>query len=933
MKDPNHVLEQNKQFKSFPDEQNLFAALVQIAPQRVLVFDESLKLCFANQQAIGFFQHTLDQITLSFFSQHYLDGLDLLQPIDSVKRGSLFTHEAQLKIGENYIPSDLRMIFYQGKVAGYFVVTLYEIIEKRFEALLIKEKNKLIESLARFPEENPNAVLRFDAQLALLYANPVGKKFYDSLQNLKAHQQLLLLENAISHTLRQDKLVSLEITIDKSYFQCELLPNQPEGYVNIYVHDITKERLSERKNEEVLKQQVLLSEISFIFNRIDLTYENKVNVAIRKIGTFFNLSRISFFELDSDQITASLTFEWCNDRVQSLKEDLIEVPLEFIPVWKEMLDQDDALFSSHLEVNHDYWRGIIHRTPVLSTLLSPVTDGEVPFGFLSFEECSQARHWDDNSIELIRTTKNLISNEYQRKLDHQTLIRSKLEAEAASKAKEVFLANMSHEIRTPMNVIIGMGNLLFDTHLEEKQKGYLQAIKVSAENLLVIINDILDFSKIQAGKIELEEIPFNLRELVSIIMNSQTVRASEKSLIMECRFDEGIYPGLLGDPFRLNQILLNLLNNAVKFTEKGSILLTCKLIDESPSSNTIYFEVKDTGQGIAHDKMEQIFASFQQGDPSITRKYGGTGLGLTITKELVRLFGATIEMQSEVGVGTSFFFTITFSKSEKPVDDPKKKNPIDKNLLRGKRVLLVEDNEFNRLVAISLLEQWNVTIETAVNGKIALDMLQERTYDVILMDIQMPVMDGLEATEIIREQMHLKIPIIALTANALKSDKDRYLACGMNEYISKPFNPVELFHCLARILNLAKDSELPKIKEPLPTLVSERLFDLTKLEQISAGDQEFFIKMVRLFLSQSEENIEKLSHFGDTGDVSTLKAIVHKMKPSVNIMGINAILNIISKIEKLEGGANLTLEPQRLTDQLIALLETICEGLKEAYPD
>ncbi len=381
----------------------------------------------------------------------------------------------------------------------------------------------------------------------------------------------------------------------------------------------------------------------------------------------------------------------------------------------------------------------------------------------------------------------------------------------SEKFKQQFLANMSHEIRTPMNAILGMARLTLNTPLDGTQEKYLKGIFQSGENLLVIINDILDFSKIEAGKLEFEAIDFSMATSLQTAYDTLRFKAEEKGLDLKIDIDPRIAPFIVGDPVRLNQVILNLAGNSVKFTEKGGVTLRASLIPQSDAKvQRIKIEVIDTGIGIHEDKLGKVFESFSQASSDTNRKFGGTGLGLTISKELVERQKGTIGVASQLGVGTTFWFEIPY-----PVGDgtgvgqkEKKENVVLENL----RILLVEDNAFNQMVATDTLEELikGVTIDLAENGQEALDKVRgtpvqdgmKHPYHIVLMDIQMPVMDGFEATRTIRKlpEPLNKIPIIALTANAIKEEVEKCHECGMDGFVTKPFDPQVLLAKIAELI-------------------------------------------------------------------------------------------------------------------------------------
>lgn len=379
-------------------------------------------------------------------------------------------------------------------------------------------------------------------------------------------------------------------------------------------------------------------------------------------------------------------------------------------------------------------------------------------------------------------------------------------AEQSEKAKEQFLANMSHEIRTPLNAILGMTRLLLDKEPRSDQMRYLNAIKESSDNLLVIINDILDLSKIEAGKIIFENIEFSIRDKANAVMQTLHLISPEKNLDLQLQIDDNVPETIIGDPYRLNQIWMNLAGNAIKFTEKGSVQLCINVQSMSDKQVTLRMEVKDTGIGISPDKLTSIFDMFTQETTSTTRKFGGTGLGLAICKRLIELQGGRIDVQSTPGKGSVFGFDITYKIGSSAKREQDATNGKQKEIrLQDLDILLAEDNEFNTMVAVDTLEGMipGVRIDVAATGKAAVELAIKKHYDLILMDLQMPEMDGYEATRLLRSYNDEKInavPIIAMTASVIQSEVDKCFECGMNAFVGKPFNPDELLEKIAQNL-------------------------------------------------------------------------------------------------------------------------------------
>jgi signal transduction histidine kinase/CheY-like chemotaxis protein len=358
------------------------------------------------------------------------------------------------------------------------------------------------------------------------------------------------------------------------------------------------------------------------------------------------------------------------------------------------------------------------------------------------------------------------------------------------KFRDQFMANMSHEIRTPMNAIVGLTNLLIKSDLNEQQAKYLDVIKKSGQNLLVIINDILDLSKIEAGKMELEQRPFPLRATLESIKLILNIRAEEKNIFLKESIDEGIPDYVVGDETRFTQVITNLLGNAIKFTEKGGVTLKAELLNSIDGKASIKFSVIDTGIGIPQDKIDKIFESFSQASSDTTRKFGGTGLGLTISKQLVELHNSALEVASVPDIGSTFYFTVDFTIAEAPVL-VETTNDAESLDINDKIILLVEDNMFNQMVAVDSIKEIfpTILIDVADNGEMALTMVNEKQYSLVFMDIQLPDMDGFQITREIRKMGFDQLRICAMTASVLKEQIDACYEAGMNDYMMKPFTP------------------------------------------------------------------------------------------------------------------------------------------------
>ncbi|RYY20541.1 MAG: response regulator [Cytophagaceae bacterium] len=491
-------------------------------------------------------------------------------------------------------------------------------------------------------------------------------------------------------------------------------------------------------------------------------------------------------------------------------------------------------------------------------------------------------------------------------------------AEESGRAKETFLANMSHEIRTPMNAILGMSQLLAKTPLSPDQHNYQQAIATSADNLLVIINDVLDLSKLEMGKLTLETIGFAPAELLGQIEQTLTFKAAEKGLSLVIELGKQVPEVVLGDPYRIRQVLLNLAGNALKFTDKGRVTVACTLLSADfgrPShSVAIEFKVTDTGIGIESEHLETIFQEFSQADSSVSRRFGGTGLGLSICRNLVQLMGSEMQISSQKNKGTTMCFTVRLPIGT-PQDLPQQEYAtaeaaVLRQHLHGKQVLLVEDNLFNRQIAKSFLTQAEVQVTEAEHGGQAVELLRHRDFDLILMDVQMPVMNGYVATSVLRKQLGISTPIIALTANAINGEREKCLAAGMNGYLAKPFQEAQLLQILGDWL-LPAGTGLPYLPPPLPEpLANGRagLYSIDDLLKAGQGDPDFVVFMLRTFVESCQEAVQELHQGLREANLSLLKDTAHTLKPSLQHLNAWQVLPPIDKLNRWAG----SFEPEPL---------------------
>lgn len=510
----------------------------------------------------------------------------------------------------------------------------------------------------------------------------------------------------------------------------------------------------------------------------------------------------------------------------------------------------------------------------------------------------------------------LIAEEAKEKAEKATQI-----AEDAVKAKQQFLSNMSHEIRTPMNAIIGFTKVVLKTELTTKQREYLNAIKLSGDALIVLINDILDLAKVDAGKMTFEKIPFKLSVSISAMLHLFETKIQEKNLELSKEYDKNIPEVLLGDPVRLHQIVLNLVSNAVKFTSRGKITVRVQLLKEDDQQVTIQFSIADTGIGIPATKMETIFENFQQASSGTSRLYGGTGLGLAIVKQLVQQQGSTIHVESEINKGSTFTFSLSFPKTNAEAEAEMPLLELDEET-KNIKVLVVEDIALNQLLMKTLLDDFGFERDIAANGRIAIEKLESKSYDVILMDLQMPEMNGFEATEYIRKTMNSRIPIIALTADVTTADLAKCKAVGMNDYIAKPVDERTLY---SKIVSIVKKPAPLKTNMADTNAMAEnekkKYTDLSYLIKRTKADPQLMHEMIAAYLEQTPPLISSMKQSFQSKDWAMLKSAVHKMIPSFAIMGIHNEYETMAK--KIQEYANTQLQDEGIND-LVAQLEAVC---------
>lgn len=814
-----------------------------------------------------------------------------------------------------------------------FTGILIDITEKKLSETRLEEQRKFYEQVLN---HIPSDIAVFDNTHTYLFLNPVaiknpelrqwmiGKKDEDYCRHRNRPPEVLEGRRAtFNKVIQSKKLVSWEEALinnegEKEYHLRHMYPVlDADGEVNI-----------------VIGYGVNISEVKRI--------EEQMRINEKRYRDLFNYSQALICTHDQNGILLSVNPAICESLGYS-RDELVGRPLrQFMPAKESEMLQKDYL---DVVLRDGKSKGVFR-----------IIDRQGRKLFLLFQNYMV----EEKGVEpyVIGFAQDIT----ERVQAENELLLAKQLTENVSKAKEIFLANMSHEIRTPMNGILGIVNLLSKTGMNEQQKNYLYLIKESANNLMVIVNDVLDIEKIGSGKFEFEQIPFRFAEKTVTSIQSFRYKAEEKGL--QLIFSSFLNNDLvvIGDPYRLSQILNNLLNNAIKFTAEGRIVVEIREVSRDADKINIGFSVTDTGIGIDKSKHDSIFEPFMQASTDTTRKFGGTGLGLSICKNLVELMGGHISLKSSLNMGTTFYFEIPYTIGHMEMLVKEEKAPDDYNQIGNKKILVAEDVELNQFIARQIMEPWGIEVSIAVNGKEAVEKVKTTAYDLILMDIQMPEMDGIEATEIIRKMDDASIaniPIIALTANALKGDNHRYFQAGMNDYITKPYTEEKLYAVISKYLLTSKKQpsravpvfEHPKVSiaipEPNATVLIENvkppsgiadealLYDLTMVNTIGKGNEGFAKKMISLFLAQMPGDISKLNLSAQKGEWEAVSKLAHKMKPSIDGMGIGSLKETVREIETgaRSGEAFNETELLRLISEYTSTMEKVLIQLRNAYPE
>ncbi|MBF0529839.1 MAG: response regulator, partial [Deltaproteobacteria bacterium] len=1034
-----------------------------------------------------------------------------LYPSIEEKDGGILAEEsfhANLKTG-THLASTARSLFdTDGNPVGA-IETFRDITEMKRMSDALREREEYFRAVfanagvgivgtddqGRFTQVNDN----FLAFIGYSYEESTGRNIFElihpdhveKIKNISAQQ----INGQISLFQTETRFVRKDGEWRWGDLRSAAIRNKEDTFVAAVttVTDITNRKRAEVEQARKMRSEKAMAAISQALLSASTEAETLVK-ALRHLIVAAQVDRVYVFENFEDnnkELRARLKYEACAPGIPAITQNTEAIDRPYnqgLTRWQTLLGTGQPVMGPIDEFT-DEERQILSMHQTLSSLILPLNIRGEWFGFIGFDDTFLRRDWTSSDLTLLSTTAEIIAAFLARQQSEIEILRAKEKAEEATKAKSDFLANMSHEIRTPMNAIIGMSHLALKTELNTKQYDYVTKINSAAKSLLGIINDILDFSKIEAGKMDMEQVDFDLTEVIENVSNMITIKAQEKeNLEVLYRLDPQVPHFLLGDPLRLSQVLINLGNNAVKFTEKGEIVVNVEMFNRTDSQVTLRFSVRDSGIGLTESQRSKLFQAFAQADSSTTRKYGGTGLGLTISRRLVNMMGGEIWVESQPGVGSTFLFTADFGlgsdkKAERKlalndfigkkvlvIDDnrsareildemlknlkfevslassgadglalieqaarnqpfelvivdwkmpgldgvqtsrrikemsdlpvqpkiilvtshardealkevksaqldqllikpvshsglwdaiadsfgqisdkkkPKTQQDQERELLqpiKGAHILLVEDNEINQQVAQEILEQAGFKITIADNGKKAVTAVTDQDYDLLLMDVQMPVMDGYQATREIRKNPKFKnLPIIAMTASAMIQDKENALASGMNDHVSKPIEPKELFATLVKYIaprpQISAEISPPPALEPSTspiTSVPSETDDVIALAGLDVtlglkrvgGNKKLYRKLLVKFHDEYQRATTEIKTAFENGDRELAQRLAHTAKGVAGNIGAQDLFQVGNELEAaIKHGLNEIDSPLKAFDDALRLVLNSLDSL------
>ena len=793
---------QQKNIDDLNKQEIVFEKFADLLPEMVYEVDLSGKILYANKHGLNFFGFTTKDIESGvyiseIFPESYKEMIDNLKALTSPGQISSNEYYARKKDGILVpIVTHSFALFFDNRIIGYRGVVTDISKQKEYENQIIREK-AFLEHLynstpAAIAITSPTGIIsminrEFTNLFSFTMEEAVNKNINDLVvpddlkeEAMKIDTLASLNRKEVRQTIRMDKngnkihvsLVATAIAINN-----EIVAN-----LGIY-RDIT----SERKNQ--LLQEILFNISTAALKQYDI--KEIYPIIVQELSKIWDTN--NFFIALYDKSTETLSLPFFSDE----KDNFYEIPIKkTITGWVVKNNTSVLLKGKDLKFLDESGDIDLVGTPCKVWMGVPLKVENETIGVMCLQDYYNEDKFSQDDLYIMDFIANQIAIALQRRMMLDNIILARQKAEEAAQSKQLFMSTMSHEIRTPLNEVIGITNLLLQGNPREDQMDYIKALKFSGNHLLTLVNDVLDYNKMESGKIVFEQTQFNLSDFLDEIMRSYSFRSKAKNLSFDIKKANNLPVEVIGDPIRLNQILSNLLSNALKFTNYGSIQVFVKELSRADNQTKLEFTVTDTGIGIPHDKHSLIFDSFTQASTDTTRHFGGTGLGLAICKKLIELQGGTITIESEPDKGSTFRFVLSFGISEKGSQSQNTEVTESFTGLEGKNILVAEDNKINFFVANKFLTGWGISVTHAENGQIALDLLEKQDFDLILMDLHMPVLDGIEATRIIRKSDNQKIkdiPIVALTAAIMSESHDKIEDLKINDYVLKPFKPHDLF--------------------------------------------------------------------------------------------------------------------------------------------
>jgi len=792
-------------FAEIKDIQNkqgiVFEKFADLLPEMVYELDLAGKVIYANRQGLDFFGYTKEELyaginIADIFPDSYKEMNKNLKSLTSPDQISSNEYFGKKKDGSLVpIVTHSFALFIDDMIIGYRGVVTDISKQKEYESQIIREKAFLEHLYNSTPVAivitSPSGIVsminrEFTNLFGYTLEEVVNKNVNDLLVPDDLKEEAIKIDNLASlnrkevrQTIRKDKngnnihviLVATAIVINN-----EIVAN-----LGIY-RDIT----TERKNQ--LLQEILFNISTAALKQYDI--KEIYPIIVQELSKIWDTN--NFFIALYDNASETLSLPFFTDE----KDNFYEIPTKKTITGYVINNNKSVLLKQKdLKLLDESGDIDLVGTPCKVWMGVPLKVENDIIGVMCLQDYYNEDKFSQDDLYIMDFIANQIAIALQRRMMLDNIILARRKAEDAAQSKQQFMSTMSHEIRTPLNEVIGITNLLLQGGPREDQMDYIKALKFSGNHLLTLVNDVLDYNKMESGKIIFEQTQFNLSDFLNEILRSYSFRSKAKNLSFDIKKANDLPAEVIGDPIRLNQILSNLLSNALKFTTHGSIHVMVKELSRTANQSKMEFTVTDTGIGIPKDKHSLIFDSFTQASPDTTRHFGGTGLGLAICKKLIELQGGTITIDSEPDKGSTFRFVISFGISEK-AQPPTTEVPENFSGLEGKKILVAEDNKINFFVANKFLIGWGISVTHAENGQIALDLLEKENFDLVLMDLHMPVMDGIEATRIIRKSENQKvrdIPIVALTAAIMSESHDKIEDLNINDYVLKPFKPHDLF--------------------------------------------------------------------------------------------------------------------------------------------